>query len=174
MQLGRLLVAGFLLALWVSTILWDPGAWAQGHRKPPAFKVDPFWPKPLPVVKDTDGLSRHWITGEVGASCIDSHDHIVTVNRGFAAGGLLSQEGTQSIPAAPVVMYDVDGNIVTAGVIPTLTVGGRRRHPAEQRPRVLRRLRGQHLDRRQRRWRRSEMVPRRQEDAAADRDQGRV
>ena len=123
-RLGRLLVAGFLLALWASASVWDPRASAQGPRRPPRFKVEPFWPKPLPVVKGVDGLSRHWMTGEVGASCIDSHDHVITVNRGFAAGGLLSQEGTQSIPAAPVVIYDTDGNIVSSWGDPTLTSAG--------------------------------------------------
>ena len=35
-----------------------------------------------------------------GASCIDSHDHVITVNRGFLPNGLLPQEGSQSIPVA--------------------------------------------------------------------------
>jgi hypothetical protein len=124
MQLARLLVAGLLLVIGVSTSFWNPRTWAQGQRKPPAFKVDPFWPKPLPVVKDAEGLSHHRVTGEVGASCTDSHDHIITVNRGFATGGLLAQEGTQSIPAAPIIMYDTDGNIVSSWGDPTLTPAG--------------------------------------------------
>ena len=83
-----------------------------------------MWPKPLPSVTDADGLVRQWVTGQVGASCIDSHDHIVTVNRGFLPGGLLAQEGTQSIPAPPVTLYDPAGNIVESWGDATLTSAG--------------------------------------------------
>ena len=56
----------------------------------------------MPIVKDANGLAHQWVPGEVGASCIDSHDHIITVNRGFQRNGLLPYEGSQSIPAPPV------------------------------------------------------------------------
>jgi len=97
---------------------------AESRQKAPRFRVDPFWPKPLPSVKDADGLAHQWVTGEVGASCIDSHDHIITVNRGFGRGGLLTQEGTQSTPAPPVIMYDTQGNMVSSWGDPTLTPEG--------------------------------------------------
>ena len=90
----------------------------------PAYRVDPFWPLPLPTVTDADGLDHQWVTGMVGASCIDSEDRIVTVNRGFLPGGLLSQEGSQSIPAPPVVVYDRDGNVAGSWGDPTLTDEG--------------------------------------------------
>ena len=54
---------------------------AQGT---PVFKVDPYWPKPLP---------DNWVTGEVGGTCIDSQDHVFIVTRGFQTGGLTSPEG---------------------------------------------------------------------------------
>ena len=95
-----------------------------GESGIPAFRVDPLWPKPLPSTTDADGLVRQWVTGQVGASCIDSHDHIVTVNRGFLPGGLLAQEGTQSIPAPPVTLYDPAGNIVESWGDATLTSAG--------------------------------------------------
>src|SRR4029078_1192887 len=50
----------------------------------PTFKVDPFWPQPLP---------HNWVTGEVGGTCIDSRDHLFIVTRGFQTGGLASPEG---------------------------------------------------------------------------------
>jgi hypothetical protein len=127
MKLGRSYVAAVLLALAVAVSLRHSApALAQGGggKKAPAYKVDPFWPKPLPTVKDADGLSHQWVPGEVGASCIDSHDHIVTVNRGFLRNGLLGQEGTQSIPAPPVIVYDTDGNIVNSWGDSTLTQAG--------------------------------------------------
>jgi hypothetical protein len=117
---------GLLLALG----LWNPLPQAQGGGKPvtgeraPTYKVDPFWPKPLPIVKDAQGLSHQWMTGEVGGNCIDSHDHIITVNRGWRRGGLLQQEGTQSIPAPPVVVYDPEGNIVSSWGDPKLNENG--------------------------------------------------
>ena len=90
----------------------------------PVYRVDPFWPRPLPTVTDADGLDHQWVTGMVGASCIDSEDRIVTVNRGFLPGGLLPQEGSQSIPAPPVVVYDREGNVADSWGDPTLTDAG--------------------------------------------------
>lgn len=90
----------------------------------PRYAVDPLWPKPLPVVRDADGLAHEWVTGMVGASCVDSHDHIITVNRGFLPNGLLRQEGDQSIPAPPVVLYDTAGNVVDSWGDPSLTPQG--------------------------------------------------
>ncbi len=90
----------------------------------PAYRVDPFWPRPLPTIADADGLDHQWVTGMVGASCIDSEDRIFTVNRGFLPGGLLSQEGSQSIPAPPVVVYDREGNVADSWGDPTLTPEG--------------------------------------------------
>ncbi len=90
----------------------------------PRYVVDPFWPASLPVERDADGLARQWVTGMVGASCVDSHDHIITVNRGFLPNGLLRQEGDQSIPAPPVVLYGRDGNVVDSWGDPTLTSDG--------------------------------------------------
>ncbi len=116
--------AGLLLALVVVRGVWHAAPIAQERGVAPSYRVDPFWPKPLPIVTDTDGLDHPWVTGEVGASWIDSHDHSVTVNRGFLRGGLLAQEGTQSISAPPVTLYDTDGNVVDSWGDPTLTQEG--------------------------------------------------
>ena len=115
---------GILLVLVAALGLWQPLPEAQSGRQGPQYRVDPFWPKPLPTVKDAEGQSHQWVTGEVGASCVDSHDHIITVNRGFLPRGLLGQEGTQSIPAPPVIMYDPEGNIVNSWGDPTITPEG--------------------------------------------------
>ena len=104
--------------------LWHPLSGVQSGGQAPQFQVDPFWPKPLPIVKDANGLAHQWVPGEVGASCIDSHDHIITVNRGFQRNGLLPYEGSQSTPAPPVLLYDPAGNVVGSWGDPTLTSEG--------------------------------------------------
>ena len=125
MKVRRVHVAAVLLAVaLVMSFRHSAPAAAQSSAKAPTYKVDPFWPKPLPIVTDADGQAHQWVTGEVGASCIDSHDHIITVNRGFLKGGLLGQEGTQSIPAPPVVVYDPEGNIVSSWGDAALTQAG--------------------------------------------------
>jgi hypothetical protein len=124
MKLQRVYVAGVLVALGVGVGLRNPLSTLAQGLKPPVYKVDPSWPKTLPSLKDADGLTHHWVTGEVGASCIDSHDHIITVNRGFLKNGLLAQEGTQSIPAPPVIMFDPAGNIVSTWGDASLTPSG--------------------------------------------------
>ena len=119
LQAGGIVLAFVVASAWSTS---QPAA--QGDRDIPTFRVDPLWPKALPSVTDADGLEHQWVTGQVGASCIDSHDHIVTVNRGFLPGGLLAQEGTQSIPAPPVTLYDTDGNMVESWGNATLTPAG--------------------------------------------------
>jgi hypothetical protein len=100
------------------------GAWglertarAQAAPEPPRFKVDPYWPKPFPTVKGPDGRLHKWVTGEVGGTCIDSHDHIFTLNRGWqnsSLGKLQQFEAMSSVPAPPVVVYDPEGNVVAS------------------------------------------------------------
>ena len=125
MKLARHLQTGGILLAFVTVLgVSQLPPTAQGGRQAPEYRVDPFWPKPLPSDTDAEGLSHPWVTGQVGASCIDSHDHIVTVNRGFLPGGLLAQEGTQSIPAPPVTLYDPDGSLVDSWGDDTLTPDG--------------------------------------------------
>jgi len=103
---------GGTLAVLVGSALWFAVPEAQRGSQDPRYRVDPLWPKPLPIVTDSDGLSHQWVTGMVGATCSDSHDHIITINRGFLRNGLLPQEGSQSIPSPPVILYDPAGNVV--------------------------------------------------------------
>ncbi len=118
------LQAGGLLSVLAASALWMAMPGAQTPAAAPEYRVDPFWPRPLPTMTDGDGLARQWVTGMVGASCIDSHDHIITVNRGFLPDGLLPQEGSQSIPSPPVILYDTDGNVAESWGDPTLTPAG--------------------------------------------------
>ena len=89
----------------------------------PRFAVDPYWPKPFPAVKDASGNLHRWATGEIGGTCVDSHDHIFTLNRGWQQSGLgklHTFEAMSSVPAPPVVAYDPDGNVVTSWGDPSL------------------------------------------------------
>jgi hypothetical protein len=75
----------------------------------PTFKADPWWPKPLPQVTDADGQLRRWVTGGVGGVCIDSHDHIFTLNRGGTMG---SYEGMSGVLSPEVIVYNTAGDVI--------------------------------------------------------------
>ena len=64
---------------------------------PPAFSVDPGWPKPLP---------SGWTVGPVSGIAADARDHIWIVQRAETvrqAGG---------VPAPPVIEFDASGTVV--------------------------------------------------------------
>jgi DNA-binding beta-propeller fold protein YncE len=85
--------------------VWNPlKARADKGNKAPAYKVDPFWPKPMP---------DRWITGDVAGTCVDSGDHVFTVNRA-AATPLTAKELTMGTPSPPVIEFDRAGNTVNA------------------------------------------------------------
>ena len=87
----------------------------QASARASAFEVDPYWPKPFPLFKDKNGNFHRWATGEIGGTCIDSHDHVFTLNRGWqqsSLGKLHTFEEQSSVPAPPVVAYDPAGNVV--------------------------------------------------------------
>src|SRR5262249_17844085 len=94
--------------------LWHPFNEANADRAsafdPPHFRVDPFWPKPLP---------DNWVTGEIGGTCIDSRDHLFVFTRGFQTGGLVSPEGVGGQPdpskaAPPVIEFNREGKVVNS------------------------------------------------------------
>ncbi len=122
MRAGRYVYAGaIVLALIVAFGLWKPihvKADRGSNPQPPRYRVDASWPKPLPAPN-----GHQWVTGEVGGSCIDSQNHLITVNRSWQSNfsttppgknQLFGQEGDTSIPAPPVIEYDRDGNVVNA------------------------------------------------------------
>jgi hypothetical protein len=95
---------------------------AKPPKKPkvPVLRVDANWPKPLPVAGEfgtplvlstATGKPLPWVTGEVAGTCVDSQDHVVTVNR----GNLISPEtAPTAVPSPTVIEYDQDGNVVNA------------------------------------------------------------
>jgi DNA-binding beta-propeller fold protein YncE len=110
------LYAGTLVSsLAIGFGLWTPSTQADINKSPgsPKYRVDPFWPKPLP---------DNWVTGEVAGTCIDSNDHVFTVNRGPAPGGLVAPETVVATPSPAVIEFDPAGNVVNSwgnlGILP--------------------------------------------------------
>jgi len=70
---------------------------SQGAQRPapPAFQVDPFWPKELP---------NNWLVGNVVGVGVDSHDNVWIVHRPK------SQAGADKTPA--VLAFDQAGNLI--------------------------------------------------------------
>jgi hypothetical protein len=104
-------------ALGLSTAITQAGP--PKKSKIPVFQVNPDWPKPLPVAGDfgtppeistATGQPKPWVTGEVAGTCVDSHDHVFTVNR----GNLISPETVEAVPSPTVIEYDKDGYVVNA------------------------------------------------------------
>jgi hypothetical protein len=99
---GTLAVA---VAAALGTWTYDSQADGQAKVTAPKYKVDPFWPKPLP---------DKWVTGEVAGTCLDSNDHLFIVNRGFQTGGLQPPENQTARASPPVIEFDKAGNVVNA------------------------------------------------------------
>ncbi len=85
------------------------GAAVPARAAVPTFRVDPFWPKPLP---------ERWILGQVAGVAVDAHDHVWIVHR---QASLTPQEtgatreppwGECCVPAPPVIEFDREGNVV--------------------------------------------------------------
>ena len=173
MKVGRYVYPiAVVLAIAVGFGMWQPKAVKADshHEEQPSWTVDPSWPQPLPAPVGTDGVAHRWVTGEVAGTCIDSNDHIFTVNRGWEvgvtiggvlqgneSGAIVGQDASASaIPSPPVVAYNQAGYVVDSFGDPSLVQTGptlwRGGSPAPGHARLLRGLPGQRLDRRQ--WRR--------------------
>src|SRR5262245_18856201 len=127
----RCLTAGVLLALLASIGSWSPEAQIRTAGGP-KYRFDPNWPKPLPQVKDAQGVMRAQITGGVGTHCIDSNDHIFQFNRRYVELGQVGLRADDprrdarpgTVASAPVFELDPAGNVVNAWGDPTLTPQG--------------------------------------------------
>lgn len=78
----------------------DAGA---SHPRVPTFRVDPFWPKPLP---------NRWLLGAVAGVAVDSRDHVWITHR----PSTLQPNETRSIwkAAPPVLEFAPDGTLVSS------------------------------------------------------------
>jgi hypothetical protein len=77
----------------------------------PTFKVDPFWPKPLP---------NNWIMGQIAGVAVDANDHVWIIHRPRSLtddekGATLNPPRSKCcVPAPPVIEFDAAGNVVQA------------------------------------------------------------
>ena len=98
-----------LFALWACT--WVASAGAQAARDAPQFKVDPFWPKPLP---------GNWMLGQVAGIAVDSQDNVWIIHRPSTLvddekGALQNPPLTRCCtPAPPVLKFDREGNLLAS------------------------------------------------------------
>ncbi len=101
-------VSAAVIALGVWAITPVPVARAQN---PPTYKVDPFWPKPLP---------NKWIMQQVPTLTVDKDDHIWVFNR--SRGIRPDENGASTKPprtdcciAGPSILeFDTEGNLLNA------------------------------------------------------------
>jgi hypothetical protein len=77
----------------------------------PHYRVDPFWPKPLP---------HNWLLGQVAGVDVDRNDHVWIIHR---PGSLSDREVGVTLdppinkccyPAPPIVEFDRDGTLLRA------------------------------------------------------------
>jgi DNA-binding beta-propeller fold protein YncE len=74
---------------------------AAGAQEVPTFQVDPSWPKPLP---------ERWLHGPLGGVCVDSHDHVVVLDRRSITA---DQAQRGFVPASHILMFDREGDLIS-------------------------------------------------------------
>ena len=97
---------------WLATLvalLSLAAAASSAHAQSPAFRVDPYWPKPLP---------NNWILGQVGGMTVDAQDNIWVFQRPRSLtddekGAALNPPRSKCcVPAPSVLVFDQAGNVV--------------------------------------------------------------
>jgi len=76
----------------------------------PEYKVDPYWPKPLP---------NRWLIGQVSGIAVDSIDHIWMIHRPNSLGSdesmlTLKQRDLPYSPAPSIIEFDSNGELIQA------------------------------------------------------------
>jgi hypothetical protein len=109
--LSMLLACLFALATGSNGRAQQPGRQVVDENGAPIFKVDPFWPKPLP---------NRWSMQQVTGIQVDHMDHIWFLNRAAAAEGDEIGGGGNPpridccVRGPEVIELDQDGNVVHA------------------------------------------------------------
>jgi hypothetical protein len=95
----------------IATLAWMGTPQVSLAQDVPAFRVDPYWPKPLP---------NKWIFGEIGGIAVDRHDHVWVLQRPRSLkdderGAALTPPISKCcLPAPPVLEFDQSGNLLQA------------------------------------------------------------
>ena len=92
----------------VAALFWFAGMLSAGAQSP-AFRVDPFWPHPLP---------NNWILGQVGGMSIDAQDNIWVLQRPRSLtddekGATLNPPRSKCcVPAPSVLVFNQAGDLI--------------------------------------------------------------
>ena len=82
-------------------------------QAPPAFQVDPFWPRPLP---------NYWLFGSITGVAVDAQNHVWVIHRGAASLNARTEIGASTdpktaehccVPAPQVMRFDPSGKVVS-------------------------------------------------------------
>ena len=90
-----------LLAIWMAFPAKAECQSAVQENDAPKFRLDPFWPKPLP---------DKWLFVDVTGVCVDSKDHVFILNHDNPT----AQEEQIAVVAPPVIEFDPQGNVVNS------------------------------------------------------------
>ena len=70
---------------------------------PPQFRVDPFWPRPLP---------NNWMLGQVAGLAVSNDDNIWIIHRPNTLDARQrGEEGMCCVPAPPIIEFAPDGSV---------------------------------------------------------------
>jgi len=92
----------------VAALFWFAGMLSAGAQSP-AFRVDPFWPHPLP---------NNWILGQVGGMSIDAQDNIWVLQRPRSltddekGAALTPPRSKCCVPAPSVLVFNQAGDLI--------------------------------------------------------------
>ena len=88
-----------------------PARPTKAASEQPEYRVDPFWPKPLP---------NRWIMGQVSGIAVDARDHVWVIQRPRSladderAAELDPPRALCCIAAPPVLQFDREGNLLSS------------------------------------------------------------
>jgi hypothetical protein len=100
-----------LAALALAVVAGSAAADSRAADGPPAFRVDPYWPQPLP---------HNWILGQVSGVAVDADDHLWVLQRPRSlsddeAGATHKPPHSKCCqPAPPVLEFDSAGRLLRA------------------------------------------------------------
>ncbi len=84
---------------------------SAAYAQSPAFRVDPYWPMPLP---------HNWILGQVGGIAVDAQDNVWVFQRPRSltddekGAALTPPRSTCCVPAPSVLVFNQSGEVVKA------------------------------------------------------------